>query len=67
VEVPGLVQASMVAVVTRGVVVPVGLKMKDDVPPFLDHDDHENSLFRPYLGIYFSVSVRALELEWGLV
>jgi hypothetical protein len=50
VEVPGLVQALMVAVVTRGVVALVGLKMEDDVPPFLGHDGHENSLFRPYLG-----------------
>jgi hypothetical protein len=49
VEVPGLVQASMVAAVTRGVVALVGLKMEDDVPPFLDYDDHENFLFRPYL------------------
>ena len=49
VEVPGLVQALMVAVVTRGVVALVGLKREDDVPPFLDHGDHENFLFRPYL------------------
>jgi hypothetical protein len=49
VEVLGLLQASMVAVVTRGVVALVGLKREDDVPPFLDYDDYENSLFRPYL------------------
>jgi hypothetical protein len=49
VEVPELVQELMVAAVTRGVAL-VGLKMEDDVPPFLGHDGHENSLFRPYLG-----------------